>query len=206
MLRAPLALCTVAMVKASCSYSVCAAVVIRLVKQRQLHQAFGAVTGFVRYRRGCSPCTSNAGRLISSLASRTATTPVVTKEHKQSPRTRPRDCRKATLVTVSDAVMTLDESRCTPKTSVVVVAKINNGSDSGESSTAENEVELDRCRRLAQELDIDLVLDDGQNRARKAREKSEFRFTMLFDEKGRLGLGQPGSGFKPLVVRVTYVP
>lgn len=89
---------------------------------------------------------------------------------------------------------------------MAVVAKINNGSDSGVSNTAENGVELDRYRRLAQELDIDLVLEEGGNRARKAREKSKFRFTMLFDEKGRLGLGQPGSGFNPLVVRVTKVP
>lgn len=32
-----------------------------------------------------------------------------------------------------------------------------------------------------------------------------FRFTMLFDEMGRLALGQPGSGFKPLVVSMVGV-
>lgn len=206
MLRTPLALCTVSMVTASLSYSAYTAGVIRLIQQRQLHQAFGAVPGLVRYRWGCVSCTSNAGGLASSPAPRTAATPVATREHKLLLRTEVQGCRKATFVTVGDAAMTLDESRCTPKTSVVVVAKISNGSDSGVSNTAENEVELDRYWRLAQELDIDLILEEGGNRARKAREKSKFRFTMFFDEKGRLGLGQPGSGFNPLVVRVANVP
>ena len=32
-------------------------------------------------------------------------------------------------------------------------------------------------------------------------ESGEFKFVMLFDERGRLALHQPRSGFNPLVVR-----
>ena len=85
---------------------------------------------------------------------------------------------------------------------MAVVAKMSNGSDTGETN-AEKEIELERCKRLARELGIEVVLEDERSQARKAREKSKFRFTMLFDDKGRLGLGQPGSGFKPLVVSGT---
>ncbi|CAM9376507.1 unnamed protein product [Scytosiphon promiscuus] len=96
---------------------------------------------------------------------------------------------------------------------VVVLASIDNNRD------------VERCRRLAQNLGISLVLpgqDDGPEREEEdvdkqqqqagrgtvrrterggaGREKQDFKFTLMFDESGRLALGQPGSGFNPLAV------
>lgn len=57
---------------------------------------------------------------------------------------------------------------------------------------------LQKCRRLANELRAVLITEDDM---RECMDKNEgVRFTMQYDEKERLGLGQPGSGFTPLVV------
>lgn len=73
---------------------------------------------------------------------------------------------------------------------------------------ATRSTDLDRCGRLAGDLGVALVVEsedeemeerEGGARA-PAGGKLGFRFTLLFDERGRLALGQPGSGFKPLVV------
>lgn len=54
-----------------------------------------------------------------------------------------------------------------------------------------------RCKRLAAKLGVPMVpiSEEGQDKPGEST-----RFTLLYDEKGRLGLGQPGSGFTPLVV------
>lgn len=115
-------------------------------------------------------------------------------------------------------------SKPTAPSNVVVLALGSNTDD------------LERCQRLAQHLGVSLVVrgrEDGpdkqeegqkgeqeekhqqQERSRKRRqskgggadgESRDFKFTMMFDESGRLALGQPGSGFNPLVVRHVKVP
>ncbi|CAN0344775.1 unnamed protein product, partial [Ectocarpus sp. 8 AP-2014] len=79
--------------------------------------------------------------------------------------------------------------------------------------------DLERCRSLAEKLGLALVVarqeqgveeeEEHQGERGKAErlaggaaeaERDGFKFTMLFDETGRLALGQPGSGFNPLVV------
>lgn len=83
--------------------------------------------------------------------------------------------------------------------SVVVLA-------SGSIEGGENNDE-ERCRRLADELGAALVVEGRQGGDDLQRGRGVgnaiadgVRFTMLFDESGRLALGQPGSGFTPLVV------
>lgn len=83
--------------------------------------------------------------------------------------------------------------------SVVVLA--SGSMEGGEHNDEE------RCRRLADELGAALVVEGGQGGGDLQRERGagnavadSVRFTMLFDESGRLALGQPGSGFTPLVV------
>ncbi|CAN0164614.1 unnamed protein product, partial [Ectocarpus sp. 13 AM-2016] len=79
--------------------------------------------------------------------------------------------------------------------------------------------DLERCRSLAKKLGLALVMarqeqgveeeEEHQGERGKAERlaggpaqagRDGFKFTMLFDETGRLALGQPGSGFNPLVV------
>ena len=75
------------------------------------------------------------------------------------------------------------------------------GDRNGHSSTSSDD--LERCRGLAQNLGVPLVVElEKEGRAGGAgAETGNFRFTLSFDETGRLALGQPGSGFKPLAVR-----
>lgn len=80
--------------------------------------------------------------------------------------------------------------------------------------------DLERCRSLAEKLGVALVVprqeqgleekEEHQGERGKGgglaggaaeAERDGFKFTMLFDEAGRLALGQPGSCFNPLVVR-----
>lgn len=56
---------------------------------------------------------------------------------------------------------------------------------------------LARSSRVAKELGADLVTDDS---AREALDHG--CFTVFYDHEERLALGQPGSGFSPLVVSV----
>lgn len=56
---------------------------------------------------------------------------------------------------------------------------------------------MERCRRLASELGAVLIMS-GSKEPEGALEG--IRFTLLYDEEGRLALGQPGSGFTPLTV------
>lgn len=97
-----------------------------------------------------------------------------------------------------------------PPRNVAVLARGDSGDD------------LERCRRLAQKLGVELVVPRREGNAEQGEEKEEetrgkgavgavggaargenrdFKFTLLFDERGRLALDQPGSGFNPLVVR-----
>lgn len=80
--------------------------------------------------------------------------------------------------------------------------------------------DLERCRCLAQKLGVELVVPRREGKTKQGKkheqenrgggavvggaaegENGDFKFTMLFDERGRLALDQPGSGFNPLVVR-----
>lgn len=95
-----------------------------------------------------------------------------------------------------------------PPRNVAVLARGDSGDD------------LERCRRLAQKLGVELVVPrrEGTAEPGKGQEQKQgkgragavggaaeegnpdSKFTMLFDERGRLALDQPGSGFNPLVV------
>jgi len=93
-----------------------------------------------------------------------------------------------------------------PACSVAVLA----GGNSGD--------ELERCQRLAQTLGVELVIprrecgseEEEKHWSERRRggsledsakgENGDFKFVLLFDERGRLALHQPGSGFNPLVV------
>lgn len=63
------------------------------------------------------------------------------------------------------------------------------------SDTNRLEAELARCHRLAGKLGVPL-LASGE----AGQEAQGAHFTMLYDDEGRLALGQPGSGFTPLAV------
>lgn len=94
-----------------------------------------------------------------------------------------------------------------PPRNVAVLAWSDSGKD------------LERCRRLAQELGVDLLVPRREGNPMQAKEQEQkkrgegavgsaaegenrgFKFTMMFDERGRLAMDQPGSGFNPLVVR-----
>lgn len=95
-----------------------------------------------------------------------------------------------------------------PPSNVAVLARQG---DSGD--------DLERCRRLAQKLGVELVVPRRESNTKQGNEREQekrgggavgaaaegetraFKFTMHFDERGRLALDQPGSGFNPLVVR-----
>lgn len=82
---------------------------------------------------------------------------------------------------------------------------------------ARGDNDLERCRRLAQKLGVELVVPRREDDAEQRKEQEgrggravgsaaegghrEIKFRMLFDKEGRLALDQPGSGFNPLVVR-----
>lgn len=95
---------------------------------------------------------------------------------------------------------------------------------SRETARSDDQLSLERCRHLAHRLGVPLIFQDedegaggldGASTGRRHRGKQKvgslpsraggtesdgIRYTMLFDEAGRLALAQPGSGFKPLVV------
>lgn len=93
-----------------------------------------------------------------------------------------------------------------PPRNVAVLARSDSGDD------------LERCRRLAQKLGVELVVPRREGNEEPGKEQAQekggagavggaaegenrgIKFTMLFDERGRLALDQPGSGFNPLVV------
>ena len=87
----------------------------------------------------------------------------------------------------------------TGASSLVVLA--TQGEKNSDSSTDD----LERCQGLAQNLGVALLVEgEGKGVGGGAgAETGDFRFTLSFDEAGRLALGQPGSGFKPLAVRQT---
>eukprot|EP00752_Nemacystus_decipiens_P016328 g14603.t1 len=78
----------------------------------------------------------------------------------------------------------------------------------------DSDADLERCRRLAQKLGVELVVSRRGDVSEQGSEEGgaaalvgaaeagngDFKFTMLFDERGRLALDQPGSGFSPLAV------
>lgn len=92
-----------------------------------------------------------------------------------------------------------------PASTLVVIASPTGSTTATQGKGSDD---LERCRLLANSLGVALVVaegegEDSESRERKRvteRKKGSPRFTLLFDDEGRLALGQPGSGFKPLVV------
>lgn len=104
--------------------------------------------------------------------------------------------------------------RATPCTNnLAVFAAAPGEEDSGDD-------DLERCRRLSRNLGVKLVVprqEEGQQKQKqqgqgkgkmatavggaRRTDNAGFKFAMLFDDRGRLALDQPGSGFNPLVVR-----